>query len=146
MEVGQKKWMESFEEMEAATKETGEEKAEAVAQAESLDAIFSNNMPEDSYPLAVCKTQFIPAGHAKECLLTIKCGDLIRIMSLPDAMMVHGFIEGNPQEHGWFPKKNVKILEDPYAVEPENVPAPVGAPPLPKVPPNLRRARAGGFS
>lgn len=109
-----------------------------------MDDMFAEeNLPEDAYPLAVCKAEFKPPrnGPAQGVLLPLLIGDLVRVTSLLDAGMCHGFLDGKPARRGWFPRKNVNVLDDPLDPRAaESAPVQLGPLPLPTVPPHLRRA------
>lgn len=109
-----------------------------------IDELFvEENLPEEAYPLAVCKTQFTPPrnGPAQGVLLQLLIGDLVRVTSLLDAGMCHGFLDGKPARRGWFPRKNVNVIDDPLDPRAsDSAPVQLGPLPLPTVPPHLRRA------
>merc|ERR1719444_248542 len=68
------------------------------------------DLPDDCYPLVVCKTQFVPPKGTRGSLLALEAGDLARVTSLLDAAMYFGFVENRPTERGWFPRRNVTLL------------------------------------
>lgn len=109
-----------------------------------LEELFmEENLPEEAYPLAVCKTQFTPPRNspAQGVLLPLLLGDLVRVTSLLDAGMCHGFLDGKPARRGWFPRKNVNVIDDPLDPRAsDSAPVQLGPLPLPSVPPHLRRA------
>lgn len=108
-----------------------------------IDELFvEENLPEEAYPLAVCKTEFKAPrnGPAQGVLLPLFIGDLVRVTSLLDAGMCHGFLDGKPARRGWFPRKNINVIEDPLDPRAsDSAPVQLGPLPLPTVPPNLRR-------
>jgi len=109
------------------------------AERESEIVLLDEDMPEDSYPLVVCKTPFTPGKGVSRSMLRLEVGDLARVTSMLDAAMYHGFLEGRPASRGWFPRSNVQLVEDPLDPEADVVPTHIGPPPLPQVPPSLMR-------
>lgn len=107
-----------------------------------MPSLVPEELPEDCYPLVVCKVPFTPPRSAGSALLKLATGDLARVTSLLEAAMYHGFVEGRPTERGWFPKRNVELLEDPLSSQVDNLPVHIGPPPLPQVPPALLKKRA----
>jgi len=106
--------------------------------------VLEDEGPDDSFPLVVCKEEFIPPGGrgGALALLHILPGDLVRVTSPLDALMYHGFVEGRRakrEKRGWFPKKNVQIVEDPLKSAEEEVQ--LGPLPMPKVPQALLQRR-----
>jgi len=100
---------------------------------DNIELLDAEDMPEDCYPLVVCKVAFTPPRNPSEALLELKAGDLIRVTSPLDAAMYYGFRQGDSRQRGWFPKRSVKLLEDPLSEEAENLPVQIGLPPLPQV-------------
>lgn len=118
-------------------------------QEEVEDAYMPNlvpeDLPEDCYPLVVCKQAFTPPKRSKDSLLKLGAGDLARVTSMLDSAMYHGFVEGRPTERGWFPRRNVVLLEDPLSSQADSMAVDIDRPSMPEVPPALlqqKRIRA----
>jgi len=156
----QQRWEEQFAEIdaqEAAAKRSASramQEAEAAQRsAEELDIFAApDSLPDDVFPLYVCKTPFAPfqgrgrvASGANNALLTLEVGDVVRVVSLRDIDMYCGFHEDKSTTRGWFPRRCVELLEDPLAADADAAPVGslgVGPPPLPEVPPSLLVSRA----
>lgn len=95
--------------------------------------------PEELYPLVVCKVDFKVPGAVNGELLELRIGDLVRVTSILETAMYHGFLENKHTQRGWFPKNCVQLVEDPLDTTLENQPIQLGPPPLPVVPASLRR-------
>jgi len=108
----------------------------------TLPSLVPEELPEDCYPLVVCQTAFVAPKGSAGALLPLAPGDLARVTSMLDCAMYHGFLEGRPTQRGWFPRRNVSLLEDPLSSTVDNLPVHIGAPPLPQVPPSLLQKRA----
>jgi len=103
--------------------------------------VLEDEGPDESFPLVVCKEAFNPPGGSRaSALLQILPGDLVRVTSPLDALMYHGFKEGKRSLGGWFPKKNVQIVEDPLKSAEEDVY--LGPLPMPRVPQVLLQRRS----
>merc|ERR1712008_84257 len=106
--------------------------------------VLEDEGPDDSFPLVVCKEEFNPpGGNSAYALLQILPGDLVRVTSPVDAIMYHGFMDGKRTKRGcvgWFPKKNVQIVEDPLKSAEEEVH--LGPLPMPRVPQALLQRRS----
>lgn len=107
-------------------------------QEEELN-LLSTELPEDCYPLYVCRTNFKPPAIAEGAMLSLTVGDLVRVTSITDAQMYFGFKDAQPSDRGWFPRGNVDLLDDPLQEGADDLPVQLGVPPLPEVPPHLRR-------
>jgi len=77
-------------------------------------------------------------GHPPGALLAMAVGDLVRVTSTLEIPMYHGFAEGQTDKRGWFPARNVVVVEDPLSDELDVVPVQIGAPQLPAIPEFLR--------
>lgn len=118
---------------------------------DGINDLFTPELiPDDAYPLYVCRSRFQPPhrrGAAPDkALLPVQNGDLIRVVSALEATMYCGFLEGRPNLKGWFPARCVEQLEDPLTIEADAVPVGhlgIGAPPLPEVPPSVRFRQHG---
>lgn len=104
--------------------------------------VLEDEGPDESFPLVVCKEEFTPPGNRGNTLLQILPGDLMRVTSPLDVLMYHGFMEGRRTTRGWFPKKNVQIVEDPL-ISAEDEEVQLGPLPMPKVPQALLQRRFG---
>ena len=105
------------------------------------------NLPDESFPLFVCKTAFASphkmggyTDKANKALLPLELGDLVRVVSLLHLEMYCGFREDTPNQRTWFPRRCVEQLEDPLDSKEDAVPLGhlgIGPPPLPQVPPRF---------
>jgi len=107
-----------------------------------VDSLLEPELPEDCYPLVVCKMPFLPPKGTSGALLPMEVGDLVRVTSSLEAVMYHGFHEGKTSQRGWFPKKHTNLLEDPFGSEIDHLPVQIGPPPLPRVPEEFLQRRA----
>lgn len=76
-------------------------------------------------PLFVCRERFRPPECAKVAMLELQVGDLVRVSSpLEQNQLYFGMIDHRLEHRrGWFPARNVKLVDHP--LHPELVPAPV---------------------
>lgn len=156
----EQQWKEKFQDIddqkacEALAEARAAEEAAAAAAAphkpEAIDIFPPDTIPADSYPLYVCRTAFSCTaagtwGRAYKSLLNIEVGDLVRVVSLPDAHMYCGFREERPNFRAWFPRRCVEQLEDPLDAEADTGHVGhlgIGPPPLPVLPPGLAARNA----
>jgi len=136
---GEQEWQEGFDKMEAAAQEVAEVEAAGSSPGPPEELFGEENIPEDCYPLAVCTSNFVPPKHGSGALLPLQVGELVRVTSLLESGMYHGFLEGRSTVNGWFPRRSVKIVENPLDASSDNLPVHLGTATLPPVPPNLLR-------
>lgn len=113
--------------------------SDAIHRGGDSNRILVEAPPEELYPLVVCKTEFAVPGAVNGELLQLRVGDLVRVTSILETAMYHGFLENKTTTRGWFPKNCVQLVEDPLDTTLENQPSLLGPPPLPVVPAHLRR-------
>jgi hypothetical protein len=105
----------------------------------NLELFDTEDLPEDCYPLVVCKVPFTPQRSSAEAMLQLQAGDLVRVASQLDTCMYYGFRQGDARHRGWFPRRSVKLLEDPLSEEADNLPVQLGIPVMPQVPEEVLR-------
>lgn len=149
----QREWQDSREQVEAAARMAQEEELGG-AQADSATqdpgegvpeevSVLPEELPDYRYPLAICKAAFTPPpGTPPGALLEMKVGDLVRVLDGLEGEMYFGSIEARSDRRGWFPRRNVLVVEDPND-ESTSVPVHIGPPQLPQVPEFLRTTGVG---
>lgn len=154
----QQRWEDTFAEINAQEAAMQAAAARALSQGEEASPqttaevdIFPapGTLPDDSFPLFVCKQPFAASkrktastANADKALLPLELGDLVRVVSLLDAEMFCGFHDDKPDHRAWFPRRCVEQLEDPLDGVADAAPLGhlgIGPPPLPQVPPSLLR-------
>merc|ERR1712194_282526 len=113
--------------------------SDAIHRGGDSNRILVEAPPEELYPLVVCKTEFAVPGAVNGELMQLRVGDLVRVTSILETAMYHGFLENKTTTRGWLPKNCVQLVEDPLDTTLENQPSLLGPPPLPVVPAHLRR-------
>merc|ERR1712070_1025499 len=90
----QSQWEQKFAQIDWEAQEAEIRATEGVSTQsnQGMDELFSPDiLPDDAYPLYVCKSRFTPPHRRYEtpdkALLTIHTGDLIRVVSALEATM-----------------------------------------------------------
>lgn len=94
------------------------------------------SLPEEHYPLVVCKMAFCPQRGLADALLRLEVGDLVRVKTeLAGQTMCFGSIWSPTSRpvtrSGWFPRRNVEVVEDPLDDAVESMPLDARLPQVP---------------